>query len=108
MTRVLAHSMLFLAMVVVPAGVGCRQVTITNSSGTCGTRSAGVRAGYHVPDDDDVWVPDCQNSLDREYWRVYSKDGVTGYVIPRPDGAPQLAIPCADSQHDLHPLVVRY
>jgi hypothetical protein len=106
-TRAFAHAMLFLATVAV-AGVGCQQVTITNPSGTCGTRAADVRAGYHVPAADDRWVPDCQGTLAREYWRVYSKDGVTGYIIPRPDGAPQLAAPCADSQHDLHPLVVRY
>ena len=73
-----------------------------------GTRSGGGRAGYNVPDQDDIWVPDCQNSLAREYWRVYSRDGVTAYVVPRPDGDPRLAIPCADSQHDLHPVVVRY
>lgn len=97
-----------LATLVVIAGAGCGQSTIINPSGTCGTRPGEVRAGYHVPDKDDTWVPDCQNALAREYWRVYSKDGRTGYVVPRPDGAPQLMAPCADSQHELNPLVVRY
>jgi hypothetical protein len=107
-TRLRAHSTYCLATVVLTLGVGCGRPTIGNPSGTCGTRSGGGRAGYNVPDGDDVWVPDCQNPLAREYWRVYSRDGVAGYVIPRPDGAPQLATPCTDSQHDLHPLVVRY
>lgn len=96
------------AALMVAASAGCDRVTIANPSGTCGTRRGEVRSGYDVPDDDDIWVPDCQNPLTREYWRVYSRDGVTAYVIPRPDGAPELATSCADSQHKLHPLLIRY
>ena len=55
-----------------------------------------------------MWVPDCQNPLLREYWRIFSSDGVSAYVIPRPDGAPYLGAACADMQDDLHALVVRY
>jgi len=96
-----------LTTALVASNVGCRP-RITNPSGSCGTRDDAGRAGYHVPADDDVWVPDCQNTLAREYWRVYSQDGLTGYVIPRPDGAPEFSTPCADPQHELHLLVVRY
>ena len=81
---------------------------ITNPSGTCGTRSSGGRIGYHAPDGDDVWVPDCQNPLLREYWRAFSKDGQTAYLIPRPDGAPELQPVCTDPQHQLRGLVDRY
>jgi len=55
-----------------------------------------------------MWVPDCQNPLLREYWRVFSSDGVSAYAIPRPDGAPELGVPCADPQAELHSLVDRY
>ena len=95
------------AAVVLCAG-GCGQLTFANPSGTCGTRSGGGRAGYQVPGPDDQWVPDCQNALLREYWRVFSQDGESAYVIPRPDGAPELSSPCTDANHDLHTVVVRY
>lgn len=90
------------------ASSGCGQPNVTNPSGPCGTRSDGGRAGYHSPGESNVWVPDCQNPLTREYWRVFSQDGKVGYVIPRPDGAPELATPCSDPQDDLHPVVMRY
>jgi hypothetical protein len=95
-------------VVVIVLGAGCGQPNITNPSGTCGTRSDGGRAGYHVPADSDTWVPDCQNILLREYWRVFTQDGKTAYVIPRPDGAPELKPICSDPQNDLRALVDRY
>ena len=87
---------------------GCAQSGFANPSGTCGTRSDGGRAGYQAPGPGDRWVPDCQNPLQREYWRAFSQDGDTAYVIPRPDGAPELSTPCTDADHGLHPVVVRY
>jgi hypothetical protein len=108
MTRVDGRLMASLFAIAFAAVAGCDQPSITNPSGTCGTRSGGGRAGYQVPGDDDQWIPDCQNPLHREYWRVFSQDGQTGYVIPRPDGAPELQSPCDDPRHDLHPVVDRY
>lgn len=102
--------LLFLLLLSAAGSVACSsgQTNITNPSGTCGTRSDGGRVGYHGPSANDQWVPDCQNPLLREYWRVFSQDGNTAYVIPRPDGAPELSTPCSDAYHDLHAVVVRY
>jgi hypothetical protein len=99
---------LVIAVAALLYGGGCGKAGFANPSGACGTRSDGGRAGYQAPDAQDQWVPDCQNPLRREYWRVFSQDGASAYVIPRPDGAPELATPCANADHDLHPVVVRY
>jgi hypothetical protein len=53
-------------------------------------------------------VPDCQNELLREYWRVFSDEGTSAYMIPRPDGAAEIQPVCADASHELRPLVDRY
>jgi hypothetical protein len=90
------------------AACGSGQADITNPSGACGTRSDGGRVGYHGPEARDQWVLDCQNPLLREYWRAFSQDGNTAYVVPRPDGAAELSGPCSDASHELHPVVVRY
>ena len=82
----------YLATMAFAVGTGCGQSDINNPTGMCGTRSDGARAGYHAPAENDIWVPDCQNPLAREYWRVFSQDGGTGYVIPRPDGTPELQL----------------
>jgi hypothetical protein len=100
--------LLCLAATIIALGIGGCDPSFPNPSGTCGIRSDGGRAGYHAPGGDDMWVPDCQNPLLREYWRVFSSNGVSAYVIPRPDGAPELGVPCADPQAELHPLVDRY
>jgi len=90
------------------AGAGCSAEDVgDNPSGTCGTRAAQARAGYDAPGDV-TWVPDCQLTLAREYWRVYTEDGKSAFMLPRPDGAPELQAICQDPAHALHPLVDRY
>jgi hypothetical protein len=105
-----AKVLLIVLLLPTASSVACSsgQVNLTNPTGACGTRSDGGRAGYHGPSATDQWVPDCQNTLLREYWRVFSQDGKTAYVIPRPDGAPELSTPCTSANHELHDVVVRY
>ena len=86
---------------------GCRP-DILNPSGSCTAPSGGGRAGYHVPGDDDVWLPDCANPLRREYWRVFAMSQTVAYTIPRMDGEPRLQPACADHTHPMAILVGRY
>jgi hypothetical protein len=83
---------------------GCGLGQLPNPSGSCGSRKDGGRAGYHAPGDGQ-WLPDCQAPLAREYWRVFSEDGRVGYIIPRPDGAPELGAVCGDPGHELRSIV---
>ncbi len=53
----------------------------------------GSRAGYHAAADS-TWVPDCELPLGREYWRVFKTSESSAYVMPRPDGAAELAALC--------------
>jgi hypothetical protein len=78
-----------------------------NPSGSCGVRTDGSRAGYHNALNH-AWVPDCQNTLHREYWRVFVREGGEAYIIPRPDGALELRPICADPRHELRSIVDRY
>jgi hypothetical protein len=82
------------------------QDTIRNPSGSCGTRRDGARAGYHSPGNA-LWVPDCQNPLRREYWRVFVTPGGEAFVMPRPDGAPELQAICA-GHDEMRVVVDRY
>eukprot|EP00579_Thalassiosira_antarctica_P032606 CAMPEP_0202002176 /NCGR_PEP_ID=MMETSP0905-20130828/8078_1 /ASSEMBLY_ACC=CAM_ASM_000554 /TAXON_ID=420261 /ORGANISM="Thalassiosira antarctica, Strain CCMP982" /LENGTH=219 /DNA_ID=CAMNT_0048559005 /DNA_START=19 /DNA_END=675 /DNA_ORIENTATION=+ len=65
--------------------------SITNPSGTCGvdnSEGAGDRPGYHSPSPGTTYVPNCNNSPKREYWRVFVGSGgdiSSTYIIPRPD-----------------------
>jgi hypothetical protein len=100
-----------IAVALACCAAGCSQADVENPSGSCGTRTDGARAGYQAPSPDDVWVPDCQAPLLREYWRVFAPKGApggTGYVIPRPDGASQLRPVCDDAGHPLRAVVDRY
>lgn len=81
---------------------------ITNPTGACTAEDNGARRGYHSPARGDVWLPDCELPLEREYWRVFAVSATSAYVMPRPDGAPALAAVCADSEHELHALVEKY
>ena len=64
---------------------------IINPSGSCGVDTsdgAGSRPGYSYSSSGTTYVPDCNNPLQREYWRVFvppDGDGSSAYVIPRPD-----------------------
>jgi hypothetical protein len=97
-----------LALLMIATAVsGCGLGQLPNPSGTCGSRTDGGRAGYHAPGDTQ-WLPDCQAPLRREYWRVFSEDGKIGYIIPRPDGAPELSPVCGDPGHELRDLVLKH
>jgi len=78
-----------------------------NPSGSCRAEGDGSRAGYHVATNSE-WLPDCQNPLEREYFRVFAQSATSTYMIPRPDGSPYLQPVCADPSHALRPLVDRY
>ncbi len=67
----------------------------------------GTREGYHYPGDD-IWLPECENPLAREYWRVFLQSEKSAYIIPRPDGAPELQPVCADEGHPLRGLIDHY
>jgi hypothetical protein len=77
---------------------------LANPSGSCKPTDNGARAGYHAALDS-RWLPDCQNPLAREYFRVFTESATSAYVIPRPDGSPYLEPVCSDPQHELHALV---
>lgn len=82
-------------------------IIIENPTGDCAAPDSGARAYYHDPGDT-KWLPDCQNPLAREYWRVFAKTAESAYLIPRADGAPGLQPACADEDHPLHSIVKKY
>jgi hypothetical protein len=73
----------------------------------CAAPDDGSRAGYHSVQGS-TWIRDCENPLRREYWRVFVRDNQRSFVIPRPDGAPELQSACTDAEHQLRILVERY
>lgn len=81
--------------------------TVVNPSGDCAREGNGDRAGYHSSAGT-VWVPDCQNALAREYWRVFATDSEHAYIIPRPDGVAPLQSACEDPADPLHEIAQRY
>lgn len=91
-----------------PTGHGHARIDIQNPTGECVAPDSGERAGYHSPSEGDRWLPDCQNTLRREYWRVFAESADSAYLIPRPDGAPGLQDACTDSTHALHAVVERH
>src|SRR5687767_7187902 len=80
---------------------------VVNPSGSCKPSGDGSRPGYHSAAGT-TWLPDCRNTLRREYWRVFAQAPDSAYVIPRPDGAPELGPACADAAHPLNALASRY
>jgi hypothetical protein len=90
------------------APVGCSSATeLDNPTGACTPEGDGARPGYHYPGDS-KWLPDCENPLAREYFRVFTQNGASAAIIPRPDGAADLQPVCADDAHALHALVEKY
>jgi hypothetical protein len=72
----------------------------------CPNKINGSRIGYHSSND--IWVSDCDNPLDREYWRVFEKDK-GAYIIPRPDSsAYSNLILCENSDKLIMDLVFKY
>lgn len=95
-----------MAVAAVAYATACRP-DIPNPTGSCEAPNDGGRAGYHAPGDS-TWLPDCQNPLRREYWRVFATTQTSAYTIPRLDGEPRLQPACADAADALAPLVARY
>jgi hypothetical protein len=84
-----------------------RTSAVENPSGSCEASGDGSRAGYHSAAGT-TWLPDCRNTLQREYWRVFAQARDSAYVIPRPDGARELGRACSDPAHELNSVVVKY
>jgi hypothetical protein len=80
--------------------------SVTNASGTCTVVGDGTRPEHDASGS--TWVPDCQNPLRREYYRIYQQSPTSAYTIPRLDGAPMLAPACTDANHPLAPLLRKY
>jgi hypothetical protein len=78
-----------------------------NPTGNCVAPDDGSRPGYNAAGGL-KWLPDCQNVLKREYWRVYAANAAQVALLPRPDGAPQLDAPCFGKNHPLAPIVQKY
>lgn len=67
-------------------------------SGDCADGDNGARTCYHAPVQTDTYLPDCNNTLAREYWRVFSANEDSAYIIPRPDGMGLSYDLCDDSE----------
>jgi hypothetical protein len=79
---------------------------IINPTGNCSGGGDGSRAGDHSSED--TWLPDCENPLAREYYRVFARSGTSAYTMPRLDGASGLQPACMDDEHELAPLTQKY
>jgi hypothetical protein len=89
-----------------PASTGM-DPAFANPTGNCVAPNDGSRPGYNAAGDL-KWLPDCQAFLKREYWRVYAASASQAAIVPRPDGTPGLAAPCADKSHALAAIVEKY
>lgn len=83
------------------------KVKVENPTGDCVAFDSGARPGYHAPGDT-TWLPDCENPLRREYWRVFATTPETAYIMPRPDGDPGLEAACTNEEHPLYTVVQYY
>ena len=59
---------------------------VDNPSGDCTANGNGGRSHYHSPESGTTYLPDCNNALNRELWRVFAVSETSAYIIPRPDG----------------------
>ena len=71
----------------------------------CPNQIDGSRIGYHFSKD--IWVIDCDNPLNREYWRVFERDG-RAYIIPRPDFISSFMYACENFEPKISELVSKY
>jgi hypothetical protein len=81
---------------------------LENPTGDCQPIGKGNRAGYDGEPVGATWLPDCQNPVVREYWRVFAKSSDSAYMLPRPDGEANLVAACTNPSHPLHALVGSY
>jgi hypothetical protein len=87
------------------AGSGCGG----DKPATCAAPDSGARAGFHAPAPGETWLPDCNNPLRREYWRVFAVSADSAYTFPRLDGEAGLAGDCfSPGASDIGPLVLKY
>lgn len=77
----------------------------SNPTGDCDLTNVSWRPENNDFEPGSRWLPDCDNVLAREHWQVFAVDADSAYVLPRPDGAPELAAVCGDAQHELRQLV---
>ncbi len=105
----LTKRLLFIVFFMVSLLISCTQDPSSDltDSQPCQAPDDGSREGYHSATDN-VWLPECNNSLQREYWRVFLQSDTSAYIIPRPDGRPELQPVCDDVNHDLHELITTY
>jgi hypothetical protein len=94
----------------VALGLACSDSSssVQNPTGTCKATGLGNRAGYDGDPTPAVWLPDCKNTLAREYWRVFAQSAQSAYVLPRPDADPNLVAVCDNASHPLHALAESY
>jgi hypothetical protein len=81
---------------------------VENPTGTCEPSDDGSRRGTHTPEPGDVYLPDCDLPVAREYWRVCARGAESAYTFPRLDGSPMLRLVCRDAGYPISPLVERY
>lgn len=92
-----------------PAAPGGGSMTrqVDNPTGDCVAQDDGGRV-EHSPDSTDVYLPDCELDLAREYYRVFVQEDDTAYMIPRPDAHPAFVWACINEQDPLHATLQEY
>ena len=78
---------------------------IDNPSGDCDAGGDGNRSNYFSSDQ---YLPDCQNPLYRELWRVFAETEASAYILPRPDGMGIDFAICDGEDADLTTLFTEY
>ena len=63
----------------------CVGPDVENPSGDCEVSNDGNRRGFYTSPNEAKYLPDCQNELDRELWRVFAVSDTSAYIVPRPD-----------------------
>ncbi len=74
---------------------------------SCQREDDGGRWGYHAPGES-KWLRDKSAGVAIEYYRVFQEPNGTAYMIPRPDGNPDLFAICSNPAHALRPTLDRY
>lgn len=88
--------------------VACAPHHLDKPSGDCTGEGDGSRVCEHTPLPGDQYLPDCQNPLPHEHWRVCAQSAESAYLYPRPDGSTALAELCADPESGLAGLLDPY